>query len=180
MKWEKKRKMKNYIVSGILLMLIMSGLLVSVKSFTFAGESAEGQGILVNEDETRSQFSFSVRRNPNGKIIGQATLRNPSFKTTNEQNEQIKIEVTCLKVVGNIAVFGGMTKRKNNQQSDEAVYFAVQDNGNPGAGTDKIFRGFFFDDDSTTKGDAQLCQTLETSILVLEPIAGGNIQVIKQ
>lgn len=172
------KKMKKLVLSGILSMLVMSGLLVTVKSLaSSANESAGGQGKLVNEDGSRSQYSFNVRRNPNGKVTGQATLRNPSFKTTNGQNEQIKIDVTCLKVVGNLAVLGGVTKRKNNQAGDEAVYFAVQDNGNPGAGADKIFRGFFYDDDPATKGDPQLCQTLEASVFPLEPIAEGNIQV---
>jgi hypothetical protein len=42
---------------------------------------------------------------------------------------------------------------------------------------DKIFRGFYFDNDSATKGDPELCQSLETNVLVLEPIVEGNIQV---
>jgi hypothetical protein len=167
--------MKQLILTGILTALVMSGLLVTVKSFAFGNGSANGQGKLVNEDGSHSLFSFNVKSNPNGKVTGQATLRNPSFKTNNGQNEQIKIDVTCLKVVGNIAVFGGMTKRKNNQSSDEAVYFAVEDNGEQGA--DKIFRGFYFDDDASTKGDPQVCQTFELAVFPLEPIAEGNIQV---
>ena len=167
-------KMKNYVVSAIILVLVAGSLLVSVKSLAFVNESANGQGKLVNEDGTKSQFSFSVQRNPNGKITGQATLRNPSYKRANGQNEQIKIDISCLKVIGNVAVLGGMTKRKNSQTKAEAVYFAVEDNG---AGGDKIFRGFFFDDDEATEGNAQLCQTIETEVLVLEPIAEGTIEV---
>ena len=166
--------MKKNIWIGILSVSVMSILLVTVKSLTFGNESADGQGKLVNEDGSQSQFSFNVRRNPNGKITGQAALRNPSYKKTNGQNEQIKIDVSCLKVIGNLAVIGGVTKRKNNQTEPEAVYFAVEDNG---AGADKIFRGFFFDDDASTKGDAQLCQSLEKEVLVLEPIVEGNIKV---
>lgn len=168
--------MKKYILTGVLSVLMMSGLLVTVKSLAFNGnESANGEGTLVNEDGSRSQFSFNVRRNPNGKVTGQATLRNPSFKAGNGQNNQIKIDVSCLKIVGNVAVIGGTTKRKNNQTKAEAVYFAVEDNGNSSA--DKIFRGFFFDDDPTTEGDSQLCQTIETDVLILEPIVAGKIEV---
>lgn len=171
--------MKKIILTGILIALVVSGFLVTVKSSALStNESANGQGKLINEDGSRSQFSFNVRRHPNGKVTGQASLRNPSFKSANSQNEQIKIDVTCLKVIGKVAVIGGMTKRKNNQTEAEAVYFAVEDNGDSGA--DKIFRGFYFDDDTKTKGDPQLCQSIEAEVFVLEPIAEGNIQVLKQ
>ena len=168
--------MKKFILTGILSVLVSCGLLVTVQSLAFNGnESAQGQGRLVNEDGSKSQFTFNARRNPNGKVTGQATLRNPSFKTNNGQNEQIKIDISCLKMVGNVAVIGGMTKRKNSQAKAEAVYFAVEDNGS----ADKIFRGFYFDDDQKTDGDAQLCQTIELEVLVLEPISEGDIQLQK-
>ena len=168
--------MKKIILSGILSGLVIGGLLVRAQSSAFGDESAEGQGVLVNEDDSQSQFSFNVRRNPNGKVTGQATLRNPSFKPENGQNQQIKIDVSCLKIIGNVAVIGGITKRKNNQTKAEAVYFAVEDSYQA-AGADRIFRGFYFDDDPATGGDAQLCQTIETDVFVLEPIVQGEIQV---
>jgi hypothetical protein len=167
--------MKKNILTSILPVLVISILLVSVKSFSMANETVEGQGTFVNEDGSRSEFSFNARRNPNGKVTGQGILRNPSYKKSNGQIEQIKIDISCLKVIGNLAVIGGMTKRKNNQTETEAIYFAVEDNGD--AGADKIFRGFFFDDDPITKGDPQVCQSFEPTVLVLEPIADGNIQV---
>lgn len=168
--------MKRKIMIGMVLMLIISLGLITAQSSAFKNnESANGEGTLVNEDGSRSRFSFNVRRNGNGKVTGQATLRNPSFKAVNGQNEQVKIDVSCLKVVGNVAVIGGTTKRKNNQAEAEAIYFAVEDSRE--TGVDKIFRGFYFDDDIMTSGDVQLCQTLETGVLVLEPIAEGNIQI---
>lgn len=171
--------MKKFILAGILTVVVMSGLLVTVKSLALGPkDSANGAGTLVNQDGSRSQFTFNVKRNPNGKVTGQATIRNPSFKTGNGQNDQIKIDVSCLKVVGNVAILGGTTKRKNNQTNVEAVYFAVEDNGNPGTGADKIFRGFFFDDDPATKGDPEVCQSLEPAELpALETIVAGNIEV---
>lgn len=169
------RKMKKYVLPGILSALIISASLAAAESSALnKSQSANGQGRLVNEDGSRSQFTFNVHRNPNGKVTGQAKLRNPSLKPGNGQSEQIIIDVSCLKITGNIAVIGGMTKRKNNQTETEAIYFAVQDNGAAGG---KIFRGFYFDDDASTKGDAQLCQTIEPEVLVLEPIAEGNIRV---
>src|SRR5688500_6875908 len=113
---KKMKKMKKIILTGILTVLVMSGLLMTVKSLAFDGnDSAEGQGTLVNEDSSQSEFTFSAKRNPNGKVTGSATLRNPSYKTGNGQTEKIKIDVTCLKVVGNVAILGGTTKRKNSQ-----------------------------------------------------------------
>lgn len=172
--------MKKLIISGILMVLVMSGLLVTVKSLAFGDkDSADGEGTLVNEDSSQSEFTFNAKRNPNGKVTGQATLRNPSFKTGNGQTEKIKIDITCLKLIGKVAVMGGVTKRKNSQAKAEAVYFAVEDNGEQGAGSDAIFRGFFYDDDPATEGDAQRCQSIEREVLVLEPITAGNIQVKK-
>src|SRR5688572_24789447 len=160
--------MKKIILTGILTVLVMSGLLITVKSLAFGGnDSADGQGTLVNEDSSTSEFTFNAKRNPNGKVTGTATIRNPSYNTGNGQTDKIKIDITCLKVEGNVAVLGGTAKRKNSQAKAEAVYFAVQDNGDSGG--DAVFRGFYFDDDPNTDGDAQQCQTLEQDILVLEP-----------
>lgn len=167
--------MKKYILSGIVSMLVIGALIITAQSSVLKNESANGQGVFINADGSRSQFSFNARRNPNGKVTGQAILRNPSYRAGNGQNEHIKIDISCLTVIGNIAILGGMTKRKNNQAKAEAAYFAVKDNGNPGA--NEIFRGFFFDDHPSTDGDAQICQTLEPEILVLEPIAEGDIEV---
>ena len=166
--------MKKIILSGILSVLVISGLVVTVQSLAFgAKDSAEGSGTLVNQDGTKSEFSFDAKRNPNGKVTGKATIRNPSYKTGNGQFDKIKIDITCLKIVGNVALIGGMGKRKNSQTKAEAFYFAVQDNGSAGA----IFRGFYYDDDPATDGDPMQCEKLERDILVLEPIVSGNIKV---
>ncbi len=170
--------MKKIILSAMLTVLVIGGLLTAVKSLTFGPkDSADGQGTLVNEDSSQSEFTFNAKRNPNGKVTGSATLRNPSYKAGNGQTEKIKIDITCLKVVGNVAVMGGTTKRKNSQAKTEAIYFAVEDNGDTGAGTDAIFRGFYFDDDPATEGDPQRCQSIETNVVVLEPIVAGDIKV---
>jgi hypothetical protein len=174
------KKMKKIILTGILTVLVMSGLLVTVKSLAFGDkDSADGVGMLVNEDGSQSEFTFNAKRNPNGKVTGSATLRNPSYKNGNGQTDKIKIDITCLKLHGNVAVMGGTTKRKNSQAKAEAIYFAVEDNGDTGAEADAIFRGFYFDDDPATDGDAQRCESIEREVLVLEPITAGNIQVKK-
>ena len=173
------KKMKKIIISGILTVLVIGGLLTAVKSLAFGDkDSASGQGILVNEDKSRSEFSFSAKRNPNGKVTGSATIRNPSFKNGNGQTEKIKIDITCLRIVGNMALLGGTTKRKASQAKAEAIYFAVGDHGTGQTGSaDTIFRGFYYDDDQETDGDPLRCQSMSPSVVVLEPIVSGNIQV---
>ena len=156
--------------------VLIGGLLDTVKSLTLNGnESVTGQGKLDNQNGSDSEFMFAVKRNSNGKVTGQAIIRNPSYKAGNGQNDKIKIDMTCLKVVGNVAFLGGTTKRKNNQAKTEAVYFAVEDNGEQG--TDAVFRGFYFDDDPATDGDSHRCEAIERSVVVLEPSAKGDIQV---
>lgn len=164
---------KKMITSGILMLLVVCAM--PVTGWQLQKESVNGQGILVNEDGSRSRFTFNAKRNPNGKVTGGATIRNPSFKHGNGQKDLIQIDVTCLKVEGNIAIIGGLTKRKNDQAKAESVYFAVEESSK--GGENKIFRGFYFDDDPSTEGDPQLCLSVETEVLVLEPIVEGNIQV---
>lgn len=163
--------MKKHILTGILSLFVMFAAMVTAQQP--AKESADGEGTLVNEDGSQSEFSFNVKRNLNGKVTGKAIIRNPSYKSENGQTDRVKIDVSCLKVVGKVTIFGGTTKRKNNQAKSEAVYFAVEDKGTGGG----IFRGFYFDDDPATEGDAQRCQTLEPGVAVFEPIVSGKIKV---
>jgi hypothetical protein len=82
-----------------------------------------------------------------------------------------------MKVVGNIAIFGGTVKRTNDPSLVDAVFFSVQDNAEPGKGVDKISRVFFWDDDPNTTGDPQACQLVTPTDFPLETIEAGNIQV---
>lgn len=169
-------RIKQMLIAVTAVLLIGAALVTANSQSNNNRESAEGEGKFINEDGSKSRFSFNAKRNPNGKITGQATLRNPSFKAGSGQDEVLKIDITCLKVVGRWAIFGGTTKRKNNQTNVEAAYFAVEDGEEKGE-ADKIFRGFFFDDDPATKGEPDLCRTLEREVLVFEPIAEGSIKV---
>lgn len=174
-----KNKVKQMIITGIFVITMFGGAFVKVNSQSNnSKESASGEGKLINPDGSRSRFSFAAKRNQNGKVSGKANLRNPSFRAGDGEEEVLKIEITCLRVVGKTAIFGGETKRKNNLTQTEAWYFAVEDSGNKNE-ADKIFRGFFFDDDPTTKGEPDLCHTIEREILVFEPIADGEIEVKK-
>jgi hypothetical protein len=139
-----------------------------------SGDSASGHGALETSDGLR-QFSFSATEHADGTVTGNAVLSNPAFQVDGK-DYQLQIDISCLKVVGNIAIFGGTTKRTNDPSLVDAVFFTVQDNGEPGK-QDKISRVFFWDDDPTTTGDPQACLLTGPTDFPLETIAKGNIQV---
>ncbi len=146
-------------------------------------ESATGHGTTLVQDEqsntVRRQFSFNARRFADGSVKGNAVLNNPAFSGANGKKFQVKIEISCLKVVGNTAIFGGTTRRSNDPNLVDTVFFSVEDNGEPGKDNDRISGLFFNDDDPTAEpGDPQTCQTFDP--IDFEPLSvidGGNIQV---
>lgn len=150
---------------------------VSNSSAGSALQSANGHGTLTNADGSKRQFSFSARLNADGTASGQAVLRNPAFDGDNGKPYYLTVDISCMKVIGNVAFFGGTTERTNDSNLVDAAYFSVQDNGEPGKNNDKISRVFFFDDDPTTQGDPQLCLGNVLGDFPMETIDAGNIQV---
>ncbi len=137
--------------------------------------SANGQGTL---DQGSRKFAFSARLNADGTASGEANLINHNFTGANGKSPyQLHIDISCMKTFGNTVYFGGTTKRTNDPSLVDAVFFAVQDNGEPGKGLDKISRVFFWDDDPDTTGDPQACQFNVISDFPLETIESGNVQV---
>jgi len=140
------------------------------------GVSASGQGTL----EAGRTFSFSARVNADGTATGTAMLTNRAFTGANGHAPyQLQIAISCGKMVDqHTMIFGGTTRRTNDPSLVDAVFFSVQDNGEPGAGRDKISRATFWDDDPNTQGDPATCQfsTIEQDV-PLETIQSGNVQV---
>ena len=136
-----------------------------------AGDSANGHGTL----DGNRQFSFSATTHADGTVTGHAVLNNPNFEIDGK-NYQLQIDISCMKVVGDIAIFGGTTKRTNDPSLVDAVFFTVEDNGEPGK-EDRISRAFFWDDDPNTTGDPQACLLTGPMDFPLETIERGNIQV---
>lgn len=174
--------MKKYMLSGFAFVLMISGLLIGIDTSAGPRDSANGHGTLSSIDENgdtvNRQFSFSAQRQADGSVKGHAVLRNPAFAGDNGKDYYLNLDITCMKVYpGNIAVFGGFPRRTNDSNLNEAAFFSVQDNGEPGKGTDKISRVYFFDDDPNTTGDPQACEITGPTDLPLEPIESGNIQV---
>ena len=130
-----------------------------------------------DDEQVRRQFSFNGRRNADGIVSGNAILHNPAFTVDNGQNYMLHIDISCMNVVGNTVFFGGTTRRTNDPDLVDAVYFSVQDNGEPGAGSDQISSAFFFDDDPTTIGDPMLCLNNRPGDFPMMTIDAGNISV---
>ncbi len=117
-------------------------------------DSASGAGAL---DGGQRHFSFSAKH-ADGTVKGQAQLTNKSFTGENGTSPyRVHIGISCMKRVENIVIFGGTTKSTNDPNLVDAVFFTVQDNGEPGKGLDKISRVAFWDDDPATTGDPQAC-----------------------
>ena len=145
--------------------------------------SANGEGTLFRQndsgDQVRRQFSFSgqLLDPATGAAKGNAVLHNPAFTVANGQKYQLQIDIRCMKVVGNFATFGGLTRRTNDPTLVDAVFFSVVDNGNPGKGKDQLSAVYFWDGDPNTVGKEMNCVFNDVNSLALETIESGNIQV---
>jgi hypothetical protein len=135
------------------------------------GDSASGQGTL----DGNRKFAFSANTHADGTVTGNAVLHNPAFQVDGK-TYQLQIDISCMNRFGNLAFFGGTTKRTNDPSLVDAVFFSVEDNGEPGK-NDRISRVFFWDDDPTTTGDPQACKFNVPGDFPLETIEKGNIQV---
>ena len=170
------------LVIGLAVVIIAGNGLASLESAApLAAASGHGtlyDGVRDNGQPYKRQFSFSARQISAGTAMGNAVLVNPAFEGANgNQPYQLQIDISCMKKIGNIAFFGGTTRRTTDPNLVDAVYFSVQDNGEPGADNDKISRAFFFDDDPTTMGDPQLCQGNQVGDFPMETIQSGNINL---
>ena len=154
------------------------GLCGTTAAYAAPTVSASGAGTLV-VDVGKRHFSFSAKQSPDGTVTGQAVLTNSSFTGENGTSPyKLHLDISCIKRFdNNIVYFGGTTKRTNDPNLVDAAFFAVQDNGEPGKGVDKLSRVFFWDDDPATTGDPQACRFNEAGDFPLETIETGNIQV---
>jgi hypothetical protein len=145
-------------------------------------QSASGHGTRLAMDDdgnvVKRQFSFNAKQHADGTVTGQAQVVNKAFSGTADSPAPYRahLVITCMQTFGNIAVFGGYTKSTNDPNLDDAAYFSVQDNGEPGT-TDMISGLYFYDDNPETQGDPSLCLGNDADDFLLQPIDGGNIQV---
>jgi hypothetical protein len=178
--------LKKFNLGVVGILLAVFGFMSSVNtSAQNTKESASGQGTLLvtnsDGDLVKRQFNFNAKRQADGTVKGHAVLHNPAFEIDGKKFSA-QIDISCLKIVGNTAVLGGLIRRTNDPGFMDAVYFSVQDNGEPGKGKDKISSVFLFDNNPTTTGDPQLCLNTPTDpsnpeTLDLITIDSGNVQV---
>lgn len=110
-----------------MLALVVGATATSASAVT--GDSASGHGTLLatNEDgkQVRRQFSFNAKRHADSTVSGHAVLINPAFTGENGTAPyRLHVDITCTTVVGNIAIFGGTTKRTNDPNLVDAVFFS--------------------------------------------------------
>jgi opacity protein-like surface antigen len=93
-------------------------------------EKANGTGLSGQYGE----IHVNADENGSGQDLGHAFfIQGPS---------EVQIDVTCLNVQGNRAVFGGIVRESNNLMfpPGSAVVAGVEDNQEPGPGRDRHFR----------------------------------------
>lgn len=137
--------------------------------------SASGQG-KIYEGRT---FSLSAKIYSDGTADGRATLINKAFGGDSGPSPYRSfIDISCANVLPDgTVIFGGYATRTNDSNLKDAVFFAVKDNGEPGAGKDMVSSAVFWDDDPTTEGDPMACLVTDLATTPLFPIETGNINV---
>jgi len=128
---------------------------------------ATGSGIIRINGEVRN-FTFNAHLDKDGVTRGRGQLHN------RDQDVQMKFQIDCLMVWGNVATMSGHYVRSSDLSLEGApIWFRVVDNGEgENAPPDEITLvvGFF--------GPGVSCR--EDYPLDLFPIEGGNIQVHHQ
>ena len=165
------RILRGSVLVGAAAMMVLSAIPAGSATST---PSSNGHGGITltntNGDSVKRQFSFSAVTKKDGTVTGTAELRNPSFDPV----YRVQIDVSCLKVTGNVASFGGTVKHTtdpvfNNEFSQ--AFWTVVDNGEPGK-NDTISEMFF---DNVVPPSS--CQFITPTDFPQIPIENGNVQV---
>ena len=137
-----------------------------------SGPSANGHGTLTFEGipiegEGFRQFTFHAREKNNGSIQGNGVL------TYIGGVRNLKFDIDCLAVDGNLAVMSGVITRDNQFPENEGLlcWFKVIDNGE-GNNADPDQISLFF---SGTDSETYDCANNFT--VAIYEIEGGNVQV---
>jgi hypothetical protein len=105
----------------------VAGDATDLQSVGLDGQMVTGSGHLTLEGSAR-KFAVSARKAADGTASGQAQI------IAGNADNTIHIAIDCVVISGNTAVLSGVTTREALFPPGEAVFFAVQDNGQ-GAGS---------------------------------------------
>jgi len=149
----------------------------SVPAIAATSGMVSGQGAL--SSDPRRNFSVSAKINADGSATGHATLINKAFTGENGKAPYLlQVDISCGKMLDDhTVILGGSTRRTNDPSLVDAVFFSVQDNGEPGAGKDKVSRAYFWDNDPATQGPPSACLNSTLADVPLETIVSGNLNV---
>ena len=150
---------------------------IAAPAIAATASHVSGQGTL--STDPRRNFSVSAQINSDGTASGRATLVNKAFTGENGRAPYLlQVDISCGKMLDDhTVILGGSTRRTNDPGLVDAVFFSVQDNGEPGAGRDKVSRAYFWDNDPNTQGPPSACLNSTLTDVPLETIVSGNINV---
>ena len=166
-------KRKVFLLAGLLIAaLATTTIVLRSTSAAAAKRSANGHGTILLQDTegrtVRRQFSFSARINSDGSVSGNAIIHNPSF----DPKYNAQFDITCLKIVGNRASFGGSVRKTSDpvfNDEFDAAFFTVFDNGNH----DDTISEIFFDN----VVEPSACVFIGADDFPQIPIESGSVQV---
>ena len=169
------KPIKMFLFAGLLIAAMAATTLLLRTSAAATGPSASGHGTILLQNTqgktVRRQFSFSARQMPDGSVQGSAIIHNPSF----DPKYSAQFDISCLKVEGNRASFGGSIRKTSDpvfNDEFDAAFFTVFDNGTPGAGNDTISEIFF---DNVV--EPSTCVFIGADDFPQIPIENGSVQV---
>jgi len=147
--------------------LVLFSLAVGAAAVAQVGHSAKGSGT-IQFASNREHISFSALQRPDGTASGSAEVHDISAGVN------VRIEVDCLNVIGNVATISGIVTKSSNPASVPEGYegiFQVVDNGEGNdAPPDLMSQVNFFE-----VGTGTDCHFPGEFDLV--PIEHGNVQV---
>jgi hypothetical protein len=166
---------RTHVKGGII--AVASIVALAVPAIAATSGMVSGQGAL--STDPRRIFSVSAKINADGTASGRATLVNKAFTGENGKAPYLlQVDISCGKMLDDhTAILGGSTKRTNDPNLVDAVFFSIQDNGEPGANKDMISRAYFWDDDPNTQGPPSACVNSTLADVPLETIVSGNLNV---
>ena len=159
------------------MIMVSAAAAIVVPALAATSGQVSGQGAL--STDPRRNFSISAHINADGTATGRATVVNKAFTGENGKAPYLlQIDISCGKMLDDhTAILGGTTRRTNDPSLVDAVFFSVQDNGEPGAGKDMVSRAYFWDNDPNTQGPPSACLNSTLADVPLETIVSGNLNV---